>query len=296
MGQRVTTTALAEGAAGQWLVEVGGQRLEARSELALEPGGVYHLVVVRTSPGVILAPAPRPVLPSLAKALVGGSLGPDPAALLRAIAVSLPEAAWPMAAVDQLQRRTLRGTDLTDWLQHAARFGVAPSDETDPAAVFPSDQGRAGEFVELLEAWQRDQATRLERQGMTALPLPLAADGAFDDARMYFEQEQPGETGSEAGGAVTHVVLLLRLSRRGAVRVDVKVRGDDVRASFVFADQGALDRVRASLGELKEDLEGAGLAPRELASRWASAGQVPIADVVLPPGRGESLARVDLHA
>ena len=141
-----------------------------------------------------------------------------------------------------------------------------------------------------------DNARRSEQGAPQWLPLPVTAQGALRDARMFVpagEGSEEGGDGRDGDGRPFTVVLLLDFTRLGQVRVDLQLRGPEMSATFVAVESSTVHSLVASMSVLRERLETGGLEVRSLTVRSAPS-QLPIADLVLRPPTSTSM--VDIHA
>lgn len=144
-----------------------------------------------------------------------------------------------------------------------------------------------------------ENAQRSEQGAPLYVPLPIVPGSNLLDARLFFF---PPPVGGDKGAGVDQtlrewsIVLLLEFTRLGAMRVDIKVRGDRVAVDFQLAEYGPSIELRDALSQLEVELEEVGLDVQGLSLRHATAPELPIADLILPPPRAsDPAARVDLH-
>ncbi len=145
-----------------------------------------------------------------------------------------------------------------------------------------------------------DNARRSEQGGPIHLPLPLAPGSHVLDARLFAfpppESEKEGESPAGSANREWTIVLLLDLSRLGALRVDLRVGGETLSAEFQLVEFEPSLKLRAGIEELREELQQAGLQVRELVVRHAAGAGLAVADLLLPPETwSDPATRVDLH-
>ena len=92
------------------------------------------------------------------------------------------------------------------------------------------------------------------------------------------------------------IVLLLDLSRLGALRVDIRVGRDALSADFQLIEFEPSLRLRAGLDELGEQLREAGFEGSKPSVMHVASAELAVADLMLPPiPSSDPAARVDLH-
>ncbi len=156
----------------------------------------------------------------------------------------------------------------------------------------------ATNLVEHLHQVESENAHRADHGGALLLPLPISADAGMRDARMFLlhkDSADEGADGNLSGEEAFTIVLLLDLTKLGAVRVDVRVRGEEVTAGFQLVDYDAAAKLRQALPDLELGLAASSLSVENLAVRHVPRGELPVADLVVPPKEGGAHALVDLH-
>ncbi len=201
----------------------------------------------------------------------------------------LPDRAPNVAKSEQVAlRQTMKAVAL-EFLERAA----AAPDESDHARVQV-----ARDLVEGLSGMEAENARRTEHGSATWLPLPASPDGAMRDARMFLlrgdgESDRTSKSSDEQ--AVT-VVLLLDMTKLGAMRVDVMVNRSELAVDFEVVETSASIVIRDALAELQEELESSAFEIQHLRVRQAAGQQLSIADLCAPPAPGDPRGLVDVHA
>lgn len=159
------------------------------------------------------------------------------------------------------------------------------------------DVSAARELVDGLTGAERDNARRAEHGAATWLPLPTPADGEVRDARMFLLHSDEREGSQrERGPEKFTIVLLLDMSRLGAMRVDITVAGKQVDVLFEAADADTASALFAAAERLQRRLEEDGLDVAGVRVRQAPGRQLSIADLLSPPGHGANEGLLDVHA
>lgn len=266
-----------------------------------------RLQALEPAPGAPADPAARVA----ADAAPGDGLPPSLRLALAQWADGRPSAA-ALQAIDRglghdQEARVLRLLPLAEAAQRAAAIELRDTAKARAlrqldAAAAPEPAAARGDDVSRLLATglsqvERDNAARRELGAPLWLPLPASPQAGLLDARMFLMPDA-GDGGAAAANAPGDqpftIVLLLDLTRLGALRVDVTVRGDAVDATFVAARADAAAALLGAVEPLREDLRAGGLEPGSVRVLQAPAAGLPVADLVLPPRDGRAM--VDLHA
>lgn len=144
-----------------------------------------------------------------------------------------------------------------------------------------AERPAAEQLVRWLGGVERDNAARAELD----VPQwwPLMTTGDLREARVF---ERPASA-EEGDPSEFHAVLLLDFTELGAVRADIAVDGQRVRANLCVVEELALTRLVPAMQHLRQAMEAVGLEVGELAVRRAPGAQLPVADLKLPAVGGE---------
>lgn len=248
-------------------------------------------------PGVVVQPGVLEHLPRLVRALSTGvasaddlrslhrSLGHDQEVrVLRLAGLGSNRASAEAAQL----RRTLKATVLELLEPSAAQPAKAPA-----------SREMLMQLLSGLNQVESENAQRSEQSAPLYLPLPVIPGSALLDARLFLlppPPEQDGAAEVAENDKEWSIILLLELSRLGAIRVDIKVRGVQVSVDFQVVEHESSLELRQSLGQLETELEESGLEVLGLGLRHATGSKLPVADLILPPPRAsDPAARVDIH-
>ncbi|MGE3174210.1 MAG: flagellar hook-length control protein FliK [Planctomycetota bacterium] len=183
--------------------------------------------------------------------------------------------------------------ELRDTAKARALRQLEAAASPEPAAARGDDVARL--LAAGLSQVERDNAARRELGAPLWLPLPASPEAGLLDARMFLMPDAgDGGAGAAPGDRPFTIVLLLDLTRLGALRVDVTVRGDAVDATFVAARADAAAALLGAIEPLRQDLRAGGLEPGSVRVLQAPPAGLPVVDLVLPPRDGSAM--VDLHA
>ncbi|MHC5064378.1 MAG: flagellar hook-length control protein FliK [Planctomycetota bacterium] len=195
--------------------------------------------------------------------------------------------AVPGREVQQL-RETLKATIL-EWVA-SERGAEAPS----------ANKKLAMDLLANFNRVEVDNARRSDQGGAIHIPLPLVPGSSVLDARLF--AFPPSSSESEEGDASNPdsrewtIVLLLDLSRLGALRVDIRVGGEVLSADFQLLEFEPSLKLRAGIEELRGELAEAGFVVRDLLVRHNAGADLQVADLLSPPPTSsDPAAMVDLH-
>jgi len=212
------------------------------------------------------------------------SLGHDQEARL----LRLPKLAKGKAVTELRQLQATLKAAIIEW---TASEGLAGSET--PGKKLAADLLTSLNRIEVENSRRSDQGVAMQ------LPLPLAPGYPVLDARLFVLPPSGGDDDEAASPDATRewtVVLLLDLSRLGALRVDIQVGRDAIAADFQLIEFEPSLQLRASLDELRMELEEVGFLVRKLSVRHAASAELPVADLMLPPtSSSDPAARVDFH-
>jgi hypothetical protein len=334
-GQVLQGTVTALLADGRYRLGLLGALVDARADLPLELGRSYWLSVSAVVPELVLRalpPAsPAPLLAAGQELL--GMPGRELAALLESFFAATPdsaaggrrERAGPESPVQAALARLAAGRATAADLgaidrrlghdQEARVLRLPPGPDAGPEAAVlresikaaalgvaaepspPESRARAAAaLAQGLNGVERENAQRAEQRAPIWIALPAPVGGFLRDARMFAISDREPEAAPARGGAGSfRIVLLLELTRLGALRVDVELQGDRLRARFQAVEPSALPVLREGLPQLEQRLREHGLAPAPFELLLAADGRLPVADLILPRPADAS-AIVDLHA
>jgi len=271
---------------GKLLLAVGGQTLEARSEVALKVGSSLWLEVKQEEP-LWLGLADRK---GAAQEFLRQYIS-DPSSMERGLRALLS------LAVQSETGPILAGQD--EFLRSVAQLMVGR--DADPAQVvrllslLGSGEGSvSGQLPEKLQELLRDIALDPgrfpDKEGLAAMQklaglldlqrelnaLPPAANQSLflllpcffamgaGSGHWLLGLDRDEEGGGEQGCTLS---FFLEMSRLGEMQIQAKVKGDSLRAEFVVGSTAVRDYLKPRLLELGESLSGLGYAPVSLFCR-----------------------------
>ncbi len=318
-GQLVKGEVLGVSPEGKVLLSIGGQTIEAQSEVALRAGASLWLEVKQEEPLWLgLADKKGSAQEFLRQYFA------DPTAMGRGLRALLTLAFQPLpgselaGGADFLQ--ALAGTavgreaDVGQLLRLLSLLGGSPEGAAGEGAL-PEKLSELLRLLDLAERPLAEQAmtsslhklaTLLELQReLNALPSPanqslfllfpcLFAMGA-GVGQWLFTLDSERERG--AGGPGYTLSFFLEMSRLGEVQVQVTVRGDSLAGEFIVGSESAQGHLEAQLPALVEPLESLGYRPISLSCRLGKTGLLePLKKGIEQALKLEAVRLVDLTA
>jgi len=279
-GQLFKALVVGAGREGRFLLEIGGNRLTASSQVPLSPGQLLQLEVVRTSPEIQL----RIVGDSLNQffgrplTLLGSTI--DLAGLFRALPPGQPPALESLSLASRnllegffsLQQSALAGRDSGAVLKQLinsiglnferllAGGDLGNARQTLKAALlelaqlFRGNVGVSENTGRLLQSVEMMQLAQLQaaNDSLFILPLPLPF---IERGYLVVEREQAGQQG-EGERSEQRFSLHLTMTELGNLQIDFLQNDEGLFIRFHAEDQDKADFIRALSDELREAISG----------------------------------------
>lgn len=298
---------------GKVLLDIGGQIVEARSEVALKPGSVLWLEVQQTEPLWLRVADKKGAAQEFLRQYCA-----DPAAMGKGLRALLG-----LAFLADSEKSLL---DQAGVLQNLANAAVGP--EADPGRIMRlltmlDSEGTAGKLHELVALLAEDRGgvlgkssaavmqklgLLLELQGeLNALPAStqqsqfllfpcLFAMGAGVGQWLFTldRGEDQAATGEEPGYTLS---FFLEMSRLGEVQIQLRVKDQALQGECVVNSEAVREHLASQLGELEELLGRLGYGPVHFSCRVAKASMLESLKTGLEAAaQMDSVRIVDLEA